>query len=107
MDEKTAGKVNSFIGRLKENFNVSIDRVIVFGSRARGDHLKKSDLDLIIVSEDFKDVEWTERGKEFYRYWGADYPVEILCYTPEELEMKKQQIGTVQTAVKEGKEVEV
>lgn len=36
-------------------------RVLVFGSRARGDALKHSDLDVLVVSEVFRDVPWLER----------------------------------------------
>src|SRR5690348_3101084 len=34
----------------------SIDKVIVFGSRARGDHRNNSDIDLALVGEDIPDT---------------------------------------------------
>ena len=37
-----------------------------------------------------------------YDYWNLDYPVDFLCYTPEEFEKKKKEISIVKEAVKEG-----
>jgi len=41
-----------------------------------------------------------------YEFWNH-YPLDIepLCYTPEEFEKKKKQIGIVSRAVKEGIEL--
>lgn len=43
--------VNAFVDSLKRH--VRIERVILFGSRARGDADWESDVDLLIVSPDF------------------------------------------------------
>jgi len=40
---------------------IHIDDAYLYGSYARGDYLKTSDIDLIIVSDDFKDMKFTER----------------------------------------------
>jgi hypothetical protein len=34
--------------------------------------------------------------------WKEPYPLEIICYTPEEFEKKKGQIGMVRDAVNKG-----
>jgi predicted nucleotidyltransferase len=40
---------------------IKISSAYVFGSRVRGDWLKDSDIDLVIVSEDFKNMPLTRR----------------------------------------------
>jgi len=75
----------------------------LFGSRARGDNFNDSDYDIIIVSPDFANILFTQRIAKMYDFW-KHYPLDIepICYTPEEFEKKKKQIGLVQQAVKEG-----
>jgi len=78
----------------------------LFGSRARGDNFNDSDYDIIIVSPDFANILFTQRIAKMYDFW-KHYPLDIepICYTPEEFEKKKKQIGLVQQAVKEGIEL--
>lgn len=52
MDRETAEIARKFARRLMNNY--TIKKIILFGSRARGDHLKMSDFDFIIVSPDFE-----------------------------------------------------
>lgn len=58
----------------------SIKRIILFGSVARGDIHRGSDLDLIIVQETNK--KFLSRLEPFYR--DARIAMDILVYTPEE-----------------------
>lgn len=37
-----------------------VDKVILFGSRARGDHEERSDIDLAVFCDDASDDEWLE-----------------------------------------------
>lgn len=84
---------------------ISIKKMILFGSRATGKTHKWSDFDIVVVSNDFKGKKSFERGIGFYDYWGYDYPVDFLCYTPEEFEKLKKKITIVRNAVKEGIEI--
>ncbi len=83
-------------------------RVILFGSRARGDHLLDSDYDLIVVSPRFQGMPFSRRAavilKELYRR-GVYGDFELLCYTPEELRRKAREIGVVAVALEEGVEI--
>jgi predicted nucleotidyltransferase len=87
--------------RVRERYRIT--QAILFGSRARGDHLIDSDYDVLLVSPDFRGIFFSQRSALMYDFW-TDWPLEIepLCYTPEEFEVKKQQIGIVSEAVKEG-----
>ena len=84
---------------------VQIGKVIFFGSRASGKPHKDSDIDLIIVSKDFRGKTFRERPVGFYDYWNLDYPVDFLCYTPEEFNKLKKQITIVREAVNNGIEI--
>ncbi|MDY7031765.1 MAG: nucleotidyltransferase domain-containing protein, partial [Thermodesulfobacteriota bacterium] len=75
------------------------------GSRARGDHLIDSDVDMIIVSEKFEGVNWLKRIRDISVEWEGLVLLEAICYTPEEFEEKRQEIGIVNEAVKEGIEL--
>ncbi len=100
MDTTTARIVKQFIQKIIKKF--TIQKVILFGSRARGDNLKSSDIDLVIVSSDFEGIHITERMKQMYTYWNAPYDVDFLCYTPEEFEKLSNMITIVREAVKHG-----
>lgn len=80
-----------------------IEQALLFGSRARGDELVDSDDDVVLVSPDFEGVFFSRRSALMYDFW-EHWPIEIepLCYTPEEFETKKKQLGIVNEAVKEG-----
>ena len=97
------GKINKFKKRL--SYSVPIDKMILFGSMAKGKGHKDSDIDLIIVSNKFKGKKSFKRSLGFYKYWDLDYPVDFLCYTPEEFNKLKSQITIVREAVKEGIEI--
>ncbi len=79
--------------------------MILFGSRVWGKPHRDSDIDLIIVSPAFDGVHRLDRGVNLYLKWNLKYPVDILCYTPEEFNRKKKFIGIVQQAAKEGIEI--
>ena len=87
------------------NKSVKVDKLILFGSRAKGNFRRYSDFDLLIVSPDFKGVPWYKRPIKFYMMWKEDYPLEILCYTPEEIDKRISKMGIVSEAIKEGIEI--
>ena len=84
---------------------VGAEKVILFGSRARGDWLKESDYDFIIVSSGFAGIPFVSRPVPLYAHWSGDRSVELLCYTPEEFERKRRQISIVAEAAREGIEL--
>lgn len=103
MDRETAEIARKFVRKLTNTYTVK--KVILFGSRARGDYLKMSDFDFIVVSPDFEGVHFLKRMASIYEFWDEQYDIEPLCYTPEEFEEKAKEIGIVSEAVKEGIEV--
>ena len=103
MGEKTDTKVKQFSDMIRNIY--SIDRIIFFGSRARGTHTRNSDYDFILVSKDFRGMRFTERISKIYPYWKFNESIEPLCYTPEEFNKLKKQITIVKEAVENGIEI--
>lgn len=100
MGKKTDKKVESFIKKIRSEFN--IDKVIFFGSRAKGTFNRNSDYDFILVSKDFKGERFTDRIGKIYPHWKYNESIEPLCYTPQEFNKLKKQITIVREAVNEG-----
>ena len=84
---------------------IPIQKMYLFGSRAWGKPHRWSDFDLLIVSKKFRNKVSFERSVGFHKYWSIDYPVDFLCYTPEEFNKLKRQITIVREAVRKGIEV--
>ena len=105
MDSKKAliQQLKEFKRRLSRK--LPIEKMILFGSRARGEFRVHSDVDLLIVSPEFKGVKSYKRPLSFYEDWHIDLPFEFICLTPEEFKEKSQQITIVREAVKEGIEI--
>ena len=96
-------KIESLVKIIKKAYPDAT--VILFGSRARGDFLKDSDYDLIVVSKAFEGKQFTDRSTEVLKLLfkeGIVGDFEIPCYTPKEFERKKRMIGIVREALKEG-----
>jgi len=103
MDKWSIKIASKFYKKLKRKFK--IEKLILFGSRARGDNLKESDFDFIVVSKDFREIPFIFRASELYDFWEENVDIEPLCYTIEEFNKKKGQLGIVKTAVEEGVEI--
>ena len=88
--------------KMKVDKDFPLKKMIFFGSRVRGKEHEDSDIDLIIVSDEFKSLNFIKRAAKMYDYWDLDYPVDFLCFTPEEFEKKTKGVTIVSEAVKEG-----
>ncbi|MFQ5826066.1 MAG: nucleotidyltransferase domain-containing protein [Dehalococcoidia bacterium] len=100
LDSTVAKFKKEVLPKLVEQFQPQ--QVFLFGSRATGSALEDSDIDLIVISERFAGVPWLERA--FHVLWSLQSPlaVEVLCYTPEEAQVRKGQLDWVSHALKEG-----
>jgi len=103
--KKNIDKLKEFKEELEKH--VKLNKMILFGSRAKGKATRYSDFDLIVVSSSFRGKRDLQRGLNFYNYWYEylNYPVDFLCYTPEEFNKLKKQITIVREAVREGIEI--
>src|SRR5437667_9459637 len=70
--------------RSKIQARYKVERMILFGSRARGKTHRFSDVDLIVVSPHFRRKNIVARASPLYLEWDRDFPVDFVCDTPEE-----------------------
>lgn len=103
MRKETIDQITGFLESIDE---FRVEKFVLFGSRVRGDHLKTSDLDIIVVSKDFESVNFPERPNLFYERWEGEPDLDFICYTPEEIARKMSYKGLVSTAMEEGIVVE-
>lgn len=78
------------------------ERVILFGSRARGEAHSDSDLDVIVVAQAFENIPFLKRMPMVLRIVRFPRHIDFLCYTPAEFEQVMQTSAIVHQAVREG-----
>ena len=111
MGKKISKRIKKLLEDIKKFKSAyGFERVILFGSFARGDFKKESDVDLILVDKRFSSKNVFERGKGLWIKWHVEqklrYPVDFICYSPEEFERLKKKVSLVSEALKEGIEIE-
>ncbi len=84
---------------------VAVERVILFGSLARGDHTEDSDVDLLVVARGWEAMSVGERLSLLYRLWDKPRDATFIPVTPEELERLRGRSVVVAEALREGIEV--
>ena len=82
-----------------------INKIILFGSRAEGEHKRDSDFDIIIVSDKFQKTSRLKRAIKLYDYWDYDFPVDFICLTYSEFNRLKQKATIIREALKKGIEI--
>ena len=87
MDEKLLRVIKRVKAALEDQ-GIRVERVILFGSHAKGTADPDSDMDLAVISKDFEDMNLVERleligtAMAKAKIWE---PIEIKPYTPEEV----------------------
>lgn len=80
----------------------SPEKIILFGSAARGEMGSNSDIDLLVVKPD---IHRRRLAQEIYRnLLGIGYAVDVIVATPEDIERYKDSFALViEPALREGK----
>ena len=97
-----AEEINLILDRIIQLYKP--DKVILFGSRARGDFNEKSDIDLLVISDCEKDLPRYKRGLDV-RLQLSDLKTskDILFYTHADIERwKSVPQAFVNTVLREG-----
>jgi hypothetical protein len=84
-----------------------VDRLYVGGARVTGAS-EGPDYLVIVVSDGFDGVPWLERVRQAQALWDTAEmggAAEVHCYTPIELERKRDALEGVRAAVEEGVEL--
>jgi predicted nucleotidyltransferase len=103
MDKEQSAILKRFSKAIKTAFPDA--KVYLFGSRARGENLKTSDYDFIVVSSSFKGIKTPKRLEQVYAYWDERYNADILPYTPEELAKQQKLLTIANKAMQEAVEL--
>ncbi len=82
--------------------NITVRKAILTGSRATGSYMKDSDVDLIIVSDDFSKMQLPERLQYLQKQWKSRIPLEAFGYTPDEFQGLRRKSTYVREAVRKG-----
>jgi predicted nucleotidyltransferase len=98
MVEKTVKKAITFLGQCLQQKGLHIEKIILFGSHAREAATQESDIDIVIVSKDFKDKDIFERANltmeaEVATIKKFMIPFDIITMTPEEFESETSLIA--------------
>ncbi len=80
MDEK----LTRFTSEIRTFFTDA--KIMLFGSRAKGNARQDSDYDLIVVSEKFRKIPYIDRAAEVWRNSNTIIAADILCYAPGEVD---------------------
>lgn len=94
---RLARELQRIVARLVE---AGAQKVVLFGSAARGDVGSSSDIDLIIVQE--TDRPFAARSEEALRLTGPRVATDILVYTPAEFTQLQSSNAFIQRALREG-----
>jgi predicted nucleotidyltransferase len=89
-----------YIHRLARS--ITVNRAILTGSWATGRYLEDSDVDLIIVSDDFSKMQISERLNYLQKKWTNRIPLEAFGYTVAEFRRLRQSSTYVKDAVRNG-----
>ncbi|MFZ8858289.1 MAG: nucleotidyltransferase domain-containing protein [Candidatus Caldarchaeales archaeon] len=100
LSERRKRELVRFLKRLKRELGVV--EVYIFGSRAYGNPLLESDLDMIVVSEEFGKRSFIENMELLSRMWDGSFTVEMFPYTPEQLRKYAERKTVVSEALRKG-----
>ncbi|MEM4500681.1 MAG: nucleotidyltransferase domain-containing protein [Thermofilaceae archaeon] len=100
LSKKQKRELLAFLKRLRDELDVS--EVYLFGSRVYGTPLADSDLDMVVVSEKFKERSFIENMELLSRLWDGSFTLEMFPYTPEQLEKYKGRKVVVTEALEKG-----
>ncbi len=98
--ERLRRELGEILGRIVDS---ETERVILFGSTARGDVRTTSDLDLLVVRQDARDP--TVRISDMYRRAQPRVALDLLVYTPKELVSATASSSFLRTAPRDGQVV--
>ncbi|PMP66018.1 MAG: nucleotidyltransferase domain-containing protein [Thermodesulfobacterium geofontis] len=97
--------IKEVIERIFKSANVEIDKIILFGSRARGDYKKYSDWDLLIVTKEELSRKERQRLAYLIRKELAEHFIDgdVIIKSEKEVEKRKDIVGSIiKSAMKEG-----
>lgn len=91
----TTPSIDWIVARMVEA--VAPSRIWLFGSRARGDHLPDSDVDLLVELPAAEGLDAVDRGRLVARAFPRrDWSLDVLVRTPAEFEDRRREPGFIE-----------
>jgi len=97
--QRSSAQVLDFLGIALRESGLTVEKLILFGSRARGEGKEDSDLDVAVVSSDYEGKDIFERVRLAKKAVMATadrfvIPLDIAHLTPEEYESRSSPIAS-------------
>jgi len=93
MDKKAVLRTIAAFRKSIESKGVRVERLILYGSWSRNQQVEGSDIDLVVISNDFIDKDYWERidilTDAIYEVFA---PIEAVAMTPEEWESESSEV---------------
>jgi uncharacterized protein len=98
VDKNTVTDAIRFLEQRLINSGLSISKIILFGSQAKEQANEDSDIDIVIISEDFEDKDIFERCEmtkdaEIMTIREFMIPIDIITMTPDEFDSESSIIA--------------
>jgi predicted nucleotidyltransferase len=77
---------------LKLDSEIGVEKVLLFGSTAKGERRQNSDVDLIVVSAAFEKMPEPKRLGFLQHQWRYIEDLEAMAYTPKEFERIRKRL---------------
>ncbi len=81
---------------------IRVQKAILTGSWAQGSYLEDSDVDLLVVSDDFAGMTLPSRLVYLQKHWKSRLPLEAFGYTTAEFRSLTRKSSYVKDAVQHG-----
>ena len=87
MDKRAVLDIIARFKQALESGGISVDRMVLYGSWAEGKQHEGSDIDIVVISEDFRDKDFWQRINILTdAIFSVFEPIEAVALTPEEWE---------------------
>lgn len=98
--EKIKKQLKIYINRINEKFKP--EKIILFGSYARGEATDYSDIDILVISKRFEKMKEDDRFEQLYINGKDLYPdINAFGFTPQEVK-KASRVNILYEAVRTG-----
>jgi predicted nucleotidyltransferase len=90
MDKKAVLEIISAFKNSLESKGIKADKIILFGSYATGQYRLDSDIDVVVISQDFENKTYWERIDILSEaIYDILEPIEAMAFTPEEWQSRE------------------
>jgi len=97
MLEENTRKIKQVVLEIANKYGIKVDRIILFGSRARGEAGRESDWDVLITTEEkiSRDTFWAFYIEAVRRLREDNIKVDLIVIDRETFERKKDVVNTI------------